>query len=123
MRGLFGRPRAGRGKPARRTKVDGIVSGPFVWTFDGAFAIYLADMEDTLRRAIVQVGDVASIVILIELSLPALKRRVEAGDSIQPAWQHFIERLTERYGLPTPPRARPLTSAGPLATLVVAYRS
>jgi len=118
MTGLFGRRRR-----ERRPRSDGLVSGPFVWTFDGAFATCLTDIEDTLRRAIVQVGDIASIVILIELSLPALKRRVEAGDSIQPAWEQFIERLTDRYGLPTPPRARPLTSAGPLATLVLAYRS
>jgi hypothetical protein len=75
MRGLFGRPR--RELPPR---ADGLVSGPFVWTFDGPFATCLADIEDTLRRAIVQVGDVGSILILIELSLPALKRRVDAGD-------------------------------------------
>ena len=118
MRGLFGRPR--KKLPPR---ADGLVSGPFVWTFDGPFATCLADIEDTLRRAIVQVGDVGSILILIELSLPALKRRVDAGESIQPAWQQFVERLTERYGLPAPPRARPLVSAGPLATLVVAYRN
>jgi len=68
-------------------------------------------------------GDIAGIVILIEISLPALKQRVDAGESIQPAWQQFIERLTERYGLPSPPRARPLRSSGPLATLVLAYRS
>jgi hypothetical protein len=118
MSRLFGRPRK-----RRPQRAGGLVSGPFVWTFDGAFATCLTDIEDTLRRAIVQVGDIASIVILIELSLPALKRRVEAGESIQPAWQQFIERLTERYGLPAPPRARPLVSAGPLATLVVAYRN
>jgi len=99
------------------------VAGPFVWTFDDAFGDALADMEDTLRRAIVQLGDVASIVVLIELSLPALRRRVDAGETIQPAWTRFFERVSERYGLPTPPRVRSHTGAGPLATLVVAYRS
>jgi len=99
------------------------VAGPFVWTFDDGFVEALADMEDTLRRAIVQLGDVASIAVLIELSLPALRRRVEAGETIQPAWTRFLERVSERYGLPTPPRVRSRTGAGPLATLVVAYRS
>ena len=99
------------------------VAGPFVWTFDETFADCLADMEDTLRRAIVQLGDVGSIVVLIELSLPALRRRVDAGETIQPAWTRFIERLSERYGLPAPPRVRPHKGAGPLARLVVAYRS
>ena len=56
------------------------IEGPFVWTFDGTLADCLGDLEDTLRRAIVQVRDVASIVVLIELSLPALKRRVAAGE-------------------------------------------
>ena len=99
------------------------IEGPFVWTFDGSLADCVADLEDTLRRAIVQVRDVTSIVVLIELSLPALKRRVDAGESIQPAWSHLLQRLSERYGLPSPPRVRPLKSGGPLATLVVAYRS
>ena len=99
------------------------VAGPFVWTFDASFVESLADMEDTLRRAIVQLGDVASIVVLIELSLPALRRRIDAGESIQPGWNRFIARLAERYGLPAPPRVRPHKDAGPLATLVVAYRS
>ena len=99
------------------------VAGPFVWTFDDSFVDCLADIEDTLRRAIVQLGDIASVVVLIELSLPALRRRVEAGESIQPAWTHFLERLSDRYGLPAPPRVRPHKGAGPLATLVVAYRS
>jgi hypothetical protein len=99
------------------------IEGPFVWTFDGTIADCLADVEDTLRRAIVQVRDVASIVVLIELSLPALKRRVDVGEALQPAWGRFIERLSERYGLPSPPRVRPLTNRAPLVTLVVVYRS
>ena len=94
-----------------------------MWTFDGPFTICLGDIEDTLRRAIVQVGNVASIAVLIDISLPALKRRVDAGDSIQPAWGQFLERLSERYGLPSRPRVRHLRAAGPLATLVLAYRS
>ena len=99
------------------------VEGPFVWTFDGTLADCLGDLEDTLRRAIVQVRDVASFVVLIELSLPALKRRVDAGESLQPAWAEFMQRLSDRYGLPSPPRVRPLKGGGPLVTLVVAYRS
>ena len=99
------------------------IGGPLLWTFDGPFATCLADMEDALRRAIVQVGDVSSIAVLIEVSLPGLKRRVDAGDAIQPAWGQFLERVADRYGLPAPPRVRPLLSEGPLVTLVIAYRS
>jgi hypothetical protein len=99
------------------------IGGPLVWTFDGPFATCLADMEDALRRAIVQVGDVSSIAVLIEVSLPGLKRRVDAGDAIQPEWGQFLERMAVRYGLPAPPRVRPLGIEGPLATLVIAYRS
>jgi hypothetical protein len=101
----------------------GAIGGPLVWTFDGPFATCLADVEDALRRAIVQVGDVSSIAVLIEISLPGLKRRVDAGDAIQPAWGQFLARMSDRYGLPTPPRVRPLGIEGPLATLVIAYRS
>ncbi|HEY2865137.1 MAG TPA: hypothetical protein VGK37_16060 [Casimicrobiaceae bacterium] len=105
-----------------RASVDAI-GGPLVWTFDGAFATCIADMEDALRRAIVQVGDVASIAVLIEVSLPRLMRRVEAGEAIQPAWRLFLERISDRYGLPAPPRVRPLRTEAPLATLVIAYRN
>jgi hypothetical protein len=94
-----------------------------VWTFDGPLATCLADLEDALRRAIVQVGEVSSIAVLIELSLPALKRRIDAGDVLQPAWSHFLRRLESRYGLQSPPRVRHRRSEGPLATLVVVYRS
>ena len=107
--------------PARAT-VEAI-GGPLVWTFDGPFATCLADMEDALRRAIVQVGDVSSIAVLIEVSLPGLRRRADAGDAIQPAWGQFLERMSDRYGLPSPPRVRPLGIEAPLATLVIAYRS
>jgi hypothetical protein len=97
--------------------------GPLVWTFDGPFATCLADMEDALRRALVQVGDVARIAILIELSLPALQSHRQAGEAIQPAWSRFLNALVARYGLPGTPRVRYLTEAAPLATLVIAYRS
>ena len=62
-----------------------------MWTFDGPFATCLCDMEDTLRRAIVRLGDVSRIVLLIELSLPALRARIAAGDVIQPAWGRFLD--------------------------------
>ena len=48
---------------------------------------------------------------------------VGAGDVIQPAWGRFLESLTSRYGLPAAPRVRHLKANGPLATLVIAYRS
>ena len=99
------------------------VAAPMVWTFDGAFATCLDDLEDALRRALVQVGDVAALAILIELSLPALKDRVAAGDTVQPAWGEFLARLPRRYGLPSTPRVRHLRAHGPLVTLVVAFRS
>ena len=104
---------------ARTRKVE----APLVWTFDGPFVTCLHDMEDTLRRAIVQVGDVSRIALMIELSLPALRARVEAGDTIQPTWGRFLDALTGRYGLPAAPRVRHLKTQGPLATLVIAYRS
>jgi hypothetical protein len=94
---------------------------PLVWTFDGPFERSLADLEHTLRRAIVMVGDVSRVALQIDVSLPALRRRVEAGDAVQPAWGHFLERIG-RYGLPSPPRVRYPRDAGPLATLVVVYR-
>ena len=95
---------------------------PLVWAFDGPFERCLADLEETLRRALVLVGDVSHVALLIDLSLPALHRRVVSGDSVQPAWGRFQERLAG-YGLPTPPRVRHLRANGPLATLVVAYRN
>jgi hypothetical protein len=101
----------------------GAPEGPFVWTFDGPFGICLCDMEDTFRRAIVQVGDVARIAVMIELSLPALRSRVHAGDAIQPAWSDFLDAMTSRYGLPAAPRVRYSKTRAALATLVLAYRS
>jgi hypothetical protein len=96
---------------------------PLVWTFDGQFATCLYDMEDTLRRALVQVGEVSRLAVMIELSLPALRARVEAGDAIQPAWDRFLDAVGSRYGLPAPPRVRHRKTEGPLATLWIAYRS
>ena len=97
--------------------------GPFVWTFDGPFRVCLNDMEDTFRRALVQIGDVARIVVMIELSLPALRARVHAGDAIQPAWRDFLDALMSRYGLPAAPHVRYSKTRAALATLVIAYRS
>ena len=96
---------------------------PLVWTFDGPFERCLGDLEDALRRALVLVGDVSRIALLIDLSLPALLLRVRAGDALQPAWSRFVERVSSDYGLPAFPHVRHLRTAGPLATLVVAYRS
>ena len=55
-------------------------------------AALLADLNEAL--------DELRIALLIELSLPALRARVEAGDAIQPSWTHFLAALTSRYGLP-----------------------
>ena len=99
-----------------------LLPAPLVWTFDGPLERCLADLEDTLRRAIVLIGDVSRLALLIDLSLPALQRRVVAGDLLQPAWSRFLDRL-EHYGLPSRPRVRPLRADGPLATLVIAYRN
>lgn len=109
-------------RPAVRGRTRG-VEAPLVWTFDGPFATCLLDMEDTLRRTIVQVGDLSRIAVMIELSLPNLRSRVESGDAIQPLWGRFLDSLTWRYGLPAMPRVRHLKTQGPLATLVIAYRS
>lgn len=108
-------------EPASRRREPDLPE-PLVWTFDGPIARVLADLEDTLRRAIVMVGGVSRVALLIDLSLPALQRRVVAGDALQPGWGRFQERLAG-YGLPSPPRVRPLKSDGPLATLVIAYRN
>jgi hypothetical protein len=109
---------------ARRAQSDTPerLPAPLVWTFDGPFERCLDDLDDSLRRAIVLIGDVSRVVLLIDLSLPALLARVRAGDRVQPAWSRLHERIAG-YGLPTFPRVRHLRSAGPLATLVVAYRS
>jgi len=114
------RRRARAERPADR--IDDALPAPLVWTFDGPFERCLADIEDTLRRAIVMVGGVSRVALLIDLSLPALKHRIDAGDALQPTWGRFLERMT-RYGLPASPRVRHLPGAGPLATLVIAYRN
>ena len=108
---------------ARVVAHDPSLPAPLVWTFDGPFERCLADIEDTLRRAIVLVGDVSRIAVLIDLALPALQLRVAAGDALQPAWGLFVGRLATAYGLPAFPRVRHLRARGPLATLIVAYRT
>jgi len=113
---------SGKGGLRGNSGQEAPVEAPLIWTFAGPFATCLADMEDTFRRAIIQVGDVSRIAVQIDLSLPALKKRVDAGESIQPAWGEFVERLTQRYGLPSGPRVRHVKMAGPLATMVIAYR-
>ena len=113
---------ANAARRARRGDDVDMLPAPLVWTFDGPFERCLDDLEDSLRRAIVLIGDVSRVALLIDLSLPALQRRVAAGDRIQPAWGRFVERLSG-YGLPSFPRVRHLRTRGPLATLVVAYRS
>lgn len=95
---------------------------PLIWTFEGPFAICLADIEDTLRRAIVQLGEVSGIAVALDLSLPALAARLAAGDALQPSWSRFLTR-TSRYGLPSPLRVRCRKDTGALATLVIVYRS
>ena len=108
--------------PRPREHAREALPAPLVWTFDGPFERCLDDLDDSLRRAIVLIGDVARVALLIDLSLPALLARVRAGDTVQPAWGRFTARIAD-YGLPTFPRVRHLRAPGPLATLVVAYRS
>ena len=99
------------------------VADPLAWSFDGPLVRCLADVEDTLRRVLVQLGDVGSVAVRVDVSLPALKHRVACGDALQPAWRDFMARLAQKYGLPVPPRVRATRTAGPLFVLVVAYRS
>jgi hypothetical protein len=108
----------------RRAHGSGAVEtpAPLVWAFDGPLEGCLADIEDTLRRALLMIGDVSRVALLIELSLPALQQRVAAGDRVQPGWANFHQRLAA-YGLPLPPRVRPHARPGPLARLVIAYRN
>ena len=106
----------------RRREPPAELPAPLVWTFDGPFERCLADADDALRRAIVLVGDVARVALLVDLSLPALQRRVREGDAVQPAWGRFLETI-QRYGLPAAPSVRHLRGEGPLLTLVVAYRN
>ena len=86
---------------------------PLVWTFDGPFERCLADLEDTLRRAIVLVGDVSRVALLIDLSLPALQRarRAPATRCSRPG--ATSSSASPRYGLPAPPRVRHLRAPRP----------
>ena len=109
---------AAHARSGRRERID-----PLIWTFDGPFAVCLTEIEDTLRRLIVQLDDVAGIAVALDISLPTLAARVRAGDTLQPAWSAFVDRIAHRYGLPRALRVRHRASPGPLATLVVVYRS
>ncbi len=110
-------------RPTRRhAPAQDALPAPLVWTFNGPFAHCLADAEDALRRAIPMVGDVARVAVLIELSLPALKERVRIGDAVREPWARFMDNIA-RYGLSDIPRVRHSRAAGPLVTLVFAYRS
>jgi hypothetical protein len=118
---MTGKVRVHRRRPAAPAAARATIpQPPLTWAFDGPVERCLAELEDTLRRAVVLVGDVARVAVLIDVSLPALQRRVAAGDALQPAWGRFVERLAH-YGLPTPPQVRHRRKPGPLATLVVAY--
>lgn len=110
------------GRRPVRDKARPALPEPLVWTFDGPLQRTLDDLEHTLRRALVMVGDVQRIALLVDVSLPALAARVRAGDAVQPTWSRFVARLGA-CGIPGTPRIRHLKDAGPLATLVVAYRS
>jgi hypothetical protein len=112
-----------RTAPAHPRAMPSRVPDPLVWAFDGSLVRSLADIEDTLRRVLVQLGDVGSVAVRVDVSLPALKQRVAGGAALQPAWRDFMTRLSRRYGLPVPPRVRATRTAGPLFVLVVAYRS
>jgi len=106
----------------RGSSVGADAHTPLMWTFDGPFSLCLADVESTLRRAIVQLDDVSALALALDMSLPALAARVAAGDRIQPDWHTFLARLS-RYGLPSPLRVRHRSEPGPLATLLIVYRS
>ena len=95
---------------------------PLIWTFDGPFDRCLADAEDTLRRAVVLVGDVSRVALQVDLSLPVLRERVRRGEAVQPAWGRFLANI-ERYGLPDSPRVRHVRDDAPLLTLTIAYRN
>ena len=99
-----------------------MLPAPLIWTFDGPFHHCLADAEDTLRRAIVLVGDVSRVALQIDLSLPALRECVRRGDAVQPGWGRFVENI-ERYGLPALPRVRHVRADAALLTLLIAYRN
>jgi hypothetical protein len=106
----------------RTAVADTALPVPLMWTFDGPFDRCLADAEDTLRRAVVLVGDVSRVALVIDLSLPALRRRVRCGDAVQPAWGRFLENI-ERYELPASPHVRHVRADAPLLTLLIAYRN
>ena len=67
-------PDRGFASPRSRERDVESLPPPLVWTFDGPFERCLDDLDDSLRRAIVLIGDVSRVALLIDLSLPALLR-------------------------------------------------
>jgi hypothetical protein len=108
-------------RPERGRDVESLPA-PLVWTFDGPFERCLDDLDDSLRRAIVLIGDVSRVALLIDISLPDAAR-ARPPRRPRPAGVGPLHRRIAGYGLPTFPRVRHLRAPGPLATLVVAYRS
>ena len=98
-----------RGVAARAERVE----APLVWTFDGPFATCLADIEDTLRRAIVQVGDV-SRDRRADRSVAAGAQAARRRGRSDAAGMGTVRRTpAQRYGLPAGPRVRHLQDGGP----------
>lgn len=95
---------------------------PLHWNFDGPFDRCCAEAEDALRRGVLLLGDVSRVALVLELSLPVLRQRVQRGDAVQPAWSRLLD-AARRCGLPGEPRVRHLRSEGPLLTLCLAYRN
>jgi len=106
----------GDGAPGER------LEAPLIWTFAGPFATCLADMEDTFRRAIIQVGDVSRIAVQ--------DRSVAAGaEEARPTRENRSSPQGNNSSTPDAalrparrPRVRHVKTGGPLATMVIAYR-
>ena len=99
----------------RRRAARAPIGAPLIWTFDGPFARCLADIEDTLRRAIVQVGDVSRRRRADRrCRCRRCKRRVDAGRrAATGVGRSSSSASSHRYGLPAPPRVRHSRTAGP----------
>ena len=101
-----------RGVAAQRRAAT--LPAPLVWTFDGPFERCLADIEDTLRRAIVLIGDVVARRLadrpVAAGAAGARRRRRRAAARLGALHRAALGR----YGLPCLPRVRPMRTAGPL---------